>query len=418
MDRGVAIKTEDKSSTKTGTNKKEMSVKNLSGRVCYFSLTGDLALEAYAEGNYSTYSEEKKRINVKKDLKERLYFALLMFDKVILHCSDPLRSEIVLDVLYDFTDMIEQQRIVFIFSKHIKNIEKDYRKYIEGKVAEYRGSNGLFSHKEADSLTKKHINDSYYSRVIELLDKSPVLIRRVTDEDFSFNTLVLDDLTSPFKKEHMVIDGEANPSNIFALDLSLQQLLHICFFNYDKDNPTYPAFPPEKIEEIRNSVKTHLEQGNIISRSAIEEAMKKAGIDFYDEKRKAIKDAISLRMDILYCRMNCGNHFVLEFHPEYEYRGVYQLYCFMDFVAKFMYDDAEKSLSKEMFTKLDRDKRLGIARTLFISSMSDNLEILRMTLFSNEKSNYKKKVRKSYEQLLDKRMETYKEELALIMKEG
>ena len=95
--------------------KKTIEIDGLSERVCYFSLAGNLALDAFSKIKYSTFTKERRRSKLKKDFSQRLFLAVLMFDKVVMHCSDPLRSEIVLEVLEENRQWIKDGRILFVF---------------------------------------------------------------------------------------------------------------------------------------------------------------------------------------------------------------------------------------------------------------------------------------------------------------
>lgn len=122
--------------------KKILSVDELDGRVCYFSLSGNLALQAFEDIRLSTFSPIARKSKLRQALTDRFYFAVLMFDKVVLHCSDPLRSEIVLEFLEDHIQWIKVGRIVFIVSNHINNVKDDYENYIHQKIQEYSEANG------------------------------------------------------------------------------------------------------------------------------------------------------------------------------------------------------------------------------------------------------------------------------------
>ena len=169
--------------------KQDINVDDLTGRVCYFSLTGDQALEAFEKIKVSTF--HKKHQKLKQELFKRLVFAILMFDKVVMHCSDPLRKEIVLEILEENVQWIENERIVFIFSNHITDIRNDYKTYIDTKIKEY--SDGYYSEKEAASLNQPHMTEEYYKRVINILEKSPCIIRKSNLDTLAFDKLVLDD---------------------------------------------------------------------------------------------------------------------------------------------------------------------------------------------------------------------------------
>ena len=131
------------------TQKHKISVDRLEGRICYFSLTGDLAIKAFETIKLSTFQTDTKRKKLHDELIKRLDIAILMFDKVILHCSDPFRNEIVLSVLEERMDFIKSGKICFIFSTAIQDVRKDYFKYIDEKIKDYE--DGFYSIREQES---------------------------------------------------------------------------------------------------------------------------------------------------------------------------------------------------------------------------------------------------------------------------
>ena len=335
-----------------------------------------------------------------------------MFDKVVMHCSDPLRSDLVLEVLNNFKEMIKQGRILFIFSKHIKNIKQDFRKYIEDKESEYSGESGYFSEIEAQSLRPEYASDDYYDKVIELLDLSPFLVRKMPNTEYSFSSLVMTDLSTHGYQERIFTTSDLSSTRFLSSSMSLYQLLHIRVAR--GDNSPQPVFQPKIINNIQREIKRHLNQKNVISRSAIVEAMKKQNLFTDDDDfTENIKDAITLRMDILYCRMNCGNHLILEFHPAYEYRGSYQLDCFKIFIKILNLGFDESKLSKDWFNDLCKHERINSIRNMFIASMSDNREIVGMNVFDGDTTEYKDKFEKSFEELIRIRKNQYLEELGI-----
>ena len=114
-----------------------LQVNDLEKRVCYFSLAGDQALKAFEKFHIEGQDSEGSYKKLKAQVTQRLYFAVIMFDIVILHCSDPLRSPLIKEILNDHIDWIETGRIRFIASNDINDWQQDYEKYINRKYTEY-----------------------------------------------------------------------------------------------------------------------------------------------------------------------------------------------------------------------------------------------------------------------------------------
>lgn len=375
---GEKIRLEEKQTGSQGTEKEAVDINKMEGRVCYFSLAGDLALNTFSDNKLSTFSKDKRRNRLKSEFTQRLYLAILMFDKVVMHCSDPLRSEIVLEVLEEHVQWIESGHIVFIFSNHIKNIRDDYKKYIEDKIKEY--SEGYCSEKEAESLKQGHINTGYYERVIDLLEKTKYLIRKPDKDKYSFDRLVVDDLERQTQTENVIIDSFARLPQILSLNLSLYQLLHVRHLKckeYEENEVGRFVFPQDIVDDVVEKIRECLEQGNIIARSAIVDSLvekiKDKGSEITKLQKNVIK-AITLRMDILYCKMNSGEQLILEFHPSYELRNNYQLDCFKEYLKIISAEEKEFLSSVKIINKILQDNALDIFRMVFLNCMSDTRE--------------------------------------------
>lgn len=372
--------------------KKKVEIDELSDRVCYFSLAGNLALEAFNQIKYSTFSDEKRRRNkLKRDFTQRLFLAVLMFDKVVMHCSDPLRSEIVLEVLEENLQWIKEGRILFIFSHHINDIRSDFKEYIESKINEY--SEGFHSEKEAESLKQKHINDRYYERVICLLENANYLVLKSNKKGYTFDKLVIKDLTSQVQAENVIIDSNADLPQVLSLNLTLFQLLHMRHLRCNEDEEKEVGkfvFPKDIVDDVIEKLKHCLKQGNTISRSAIvdllEEEIRKKESKISKNQKKVL-DAVSLRMDILYCKMNSGEQLILEFHPAYENGSNYQLDCFNEYLKIIAETKKAISLTYEIVDKILCEEDLDYFRMLFLNCMADMREHMKLSQINSNAAN-------------------------------
>lgn len=361
----------------------DINVDKILGRTCYFSLSGDLAFKEF-EKNFSTFSDASKRRKVKEAFRQRLYFAVLMFDHVVMHCSDPLRTEIVLEVLEENVQWVENGNIMFIFPNGINDIQRDYSQYIQRKIGEYE--EGYFCEKEAASLNQKHMNEPYYLRVKNLLSKSPWLVRKSKNKDFFFDKLVLGDLDSSLHQEQVLVDSKLDLPQILSLSLSLYQLLNI--IKYDGGESSYKCehvFPIRTIKRVCRNIKEHLNQKNTIARTAIVDSLL-VELDKQEltEIQEAVIRAISLRMDVLYCHMNSGTQMILEFHPSYEHRSMYQLEYFLDFLKIIAQSDKKIKLNVDIINRMLLDPNLQVFRLCYLSSMADTYEHKNLAKYSFE----------------------------------
>lgn len=387
---------------------KPVRVESLPGRVCYFSLAGNLALKAFDELVCSAYNGDERRDLLKQNVEKRLHFAAIMFDTVVMHCSDPLRSEIILEILEEHSEWVKEGKILFIFSSKINNIRRDYRAYILKKRGQYR-KGGYRTKTEADSLDCPFMTDEYYERVISLLEKTPKLVRKTKAKNFSFDSLVLDDLNQ-YHSDRIFVDSHSDLSQILTLDLSLHQLLTIRILSiedYASDCKAEYAFSSNDVDAMTDAIRTHLKQGSVIARSAIVDSLTSTAVpanNRYKRQKQAILSAITLRMDVLYCRMNSGKHLILEFHPSYERHSIYQADCFFEYLSHIAGDDVEIELGKELVQQLCSDENINLFRVLYLAYMADTKELLNLTLSkSHNEREYKQALSDCFCDILEDR---------------
>lgn len=349
--------------------KNSVNVEDLKGRVCYFSLSGDLALQAYEDTAFKLIRRDKER-RLKESIFERLAFSVLMFDKTIMHCSDPLRSKMIYEILMVCSQWIEDERIGFVFSDSISSISNDYRNYIQRKINEY--SEGYHSEQERNSLQKDFIDDDYYNNVINLLDKTKSLIRKPHDSKYSFDRIVLADMQHNVDK--IVIDSmPTEHANIDSINCTLYQLMRIQYINKKHGEEVQYVFPEEVIDEVVSSVEDHLHSKSPIARSAIVEAIKLKLNKEPNRQQKDVLNAITLRMDVLYCRMNSGTRLILEFHPSYEKQSVYHIESFKCFIKAIAGGNMINPISLDFVNELlsCNDNEISHFRHCFLSCIAD-----------------------------------------------
>lgn len=355
--------------------KRVIQVNDLEERVCYFSLAGDQALKAFEKYYIDEGDETEHYKELKMKVTQRLYFAVIMFDVVIMHCSDPLRSPLIKDILQDHINWIIDGRIRFIASDDINDWNEDYNKYIDRKYTAYQ--RGFYAKLEAESLRQPHINEEYKQNVWELLSKSRYYIRKDQTANSQFTFLLKEDIKH--NNEHIVIGLDCEEDNMFAnvkqfaVEKTVYQLLHAQYYGESTNNNIQYVFDIEKVKCVFTKVRKALEKKLAVARPALVEAMKEQ-MNELSELQEVILDAITLRMDLLYCRMNAGKHLILEFHPSYEQYTLYKLDCFNLYLKKFNYQVTLDLLTMEMVNQMVNSHEIDDFRKIFLACMADTHE--------------------------------------------
>lgn len=302
----------------TRENKRIVKVNELEGRCAYFPLSDYHNIRIFKEHNGAK--------NIKKEIENRLYMALLLFDTVILHCADPLRSEIIYEILNENLNFIENGNISFVFSNSINNIKADYRRYIENKISKYEVNE--FSSIDIDSLRQDHMSQEYYEKVITLLDKTPSILKKGKDGSGGFKELIKSDLDNNVE---LAIMGRSSygRSHVRLMNLSLYQLLNLKYFDGEK---ICSVFENEKIQEFIEGWESGADIGTPFSRHTIVEQLRKEFSGGRNQEK--VIDVIETRLSLLYSKLNCGNHQIIEFHPAIEKRSIYNWSFFETYLSE------------------------------------------------------------------------------------
>lgn len=360
------------------TEKKQCSVHDLNGRACYFSLSGDLALKAYMELALSAIRKEQRVGRLKRDVLQRLYYSVLMFDIVLMHCSDPLRSEMIFEILSNHRDWIEKGQIAFIYASNIFDIKTDYRKYIQRKIQEYSMLDS-FCEPEMNSLKQDHMTDQYYNDVISLLDASEYIVRKPLESEYKFTNFVQNDL-NPEVGQIVISSKPTDRAPVDAASMTLYQLMSVKYID-KSTGKLKPVFPENIIEEVLETIEEHLDQGIMIARSAvvsmIEDRFKTDGRRL-NRQQTSVLNAITLRMDILYCKMNSGKCLILEFHPSYEPHSSYQIKYFAQYCKKI--GRKSTNITKELVDQILSCKKNEVVsfRECYLACVSDARELMQL----------------------------------------
>lgn len=349
----------------------ELEVSKLDGICAYFPLADCFNLKVFARKKRINGDNQKKKEKMKSEISNRLLMALLLYDHVLMHCSDPLRDELVFEVLSSCVDFIDEGSILFVFSNKIVNISNDYQKYIKNKSIEY--SENDFSKEDISSLNQKHITDDYFIKVIELLNRTPTMLKKGKEGRLGFKTLIQNDLV-PNGQEIAIIGNDNNYtfSHMRLLNLSLYQLLHL---KYYKNGKIIEIFDEGKIEDFLREWNESCLQGDSFSRHTIVEQLNEECVEHKKTKRgvmqKEVLDAIETRLSILYSYLNCGPHHIIDFNPSTEKRSVDNIESFNFYVRKIAKREDDVKLTSEIVRNIRRDKEWKNFRYEFFSCMSE-----------------------------------------------
>jgi hypothetical protein len=334
-------------------------IENLPGRCAYFPHTDYHNLAILNE----KYKTEKF---LKDELVKRLLHYLLCFDTILIHSSDPLRSRIVYDILSKNDSLIINGAIKFVFSFSINDISRDYRKYIERKTEEY-GKNPN-SKLDIVSLTQPHMTDEYWLDVTKLLNKTPELLRRSESGSQIFGDLIEHDLS---EIEHITMHKDyLDSSEINLLNLTLYQLLHL------QINEKGPIFDSGDIDGFIKSWKNDISTPAPFSRHTITTELNnmankgnnaRKGISVQAKKR--LVKAIEYRLSMLYSKISCSDHFLLELDPDKERRSLYSWLFIKLFLENI--SNRQISLNCQKVQKIRSDSEWRIFKEAFALSMCD-----------------------------------------------
>lgn len=347
-------------------NKKIVKVSELEGRCVYFPLADYHNIRIFKEHSYrkGNVSDQK----VKKDIANRLFLALLLFDKVIMHCSDPLRSEVIYEILMDNLELVKSGKILFVFSNSINSIEKDYKKYIQEKISEYERN--AFSSTDIDSLKQGHMTEEYYDKVIALLNKTPYMLKKGKDGSSGFKELIQADLDSNVEVAVMGRNNFAR-SHVRLLNLSLYQLLNL---KYADVKEIKGVFEHAKMEEFITTWESDTDEGAPFSRHTIVEQLRKeflSGSETQKKNQEKVINVIETRLSLLYSKLNCGLHQIIEFHPATEKRSVYNWRYFQSFLVEIAENRNVELTNKKVVEIINTKDEWERFRNEFLSCMAD-----------------------------------------------
>lgn len=217
---------------------------------------------------------------------QHLETALLLADKVVLHCADPYRSSQVAATLLELQPCISSGDLLFLLGENTQNPRNHFRSYIDFKIQQYRKSE--LGHHDVDSLA--NVDTDAIDRAEGLLGASPyALIRGFSGAD-GFIRAVRRDLQPA---EPITICEHFAASIISQLGLALRQLLDLSHQAADGTLSRVVA-DSSTVGTLQAEV-NRLANHNSFSRQILMEALRRrTGIQETDALYEAFEERVSL----------------------------------------------------------------------------------------------------------------------------
>jgi hypothetical protein len=219
-------------------------------------------------------------------VEQHLEAALLLADKVVIHCADPYRSNQVAAALFELQPGVSAGDLLFLLGENAQNPRAHFRGYIDFKIQQYGKSE--LGQRDVDSLSQVDTDAS--ERAETLLQASPyALIRGFSGAD-GFNRAVRRDLQPA---EPITICEPFPASVISQLGLTLRQLLDL---SHQAAGGTLTRVVAEsaavaKMQADINRLANH----NSFSRQILMEAIRRGtGIQEADPVYEAFEERVSL----------------------------------------------------------------------------------------------------------------------------
>jgi hypothetical protein len=219
-------------------------------------------------------------------VEQHLEAALLLADKVVIHCADPYRSSQVASALLELQPCTSIGDLLFLLGENTQNPRTHFRGYIDFKIHQYSKSE-LGQH-DVDSLA--NVDADAIERAEALLGASPyALIRGFSGAD-GFIRAVKRDLQPA---EPITICEHFAASVISQLGLTLRQLLDLSHQATDGTLSRVVADSSTvgKLQAEINRLANH----NSFSRQILMEAIRRGtGIEETDALYEAFEERVSL----------------------------------------------------------------------------------------------------------------------------
>jgi hypothetical protein len=293
--------------------------------------------------NFNLY----KRIHGSVPLVNHLETALLLSDHAIIHCTDPYRSPLVLDLLTEFHDFVTNGSILFLLGSSIQTPKKDFIFYIASKAAQYRES-GL-GEADINSLNLS-ASEAEPEGVLQILEDSPYLLHRGYKGTDAFVQAVKNDFA---QTEVLATSYSPLLGKLSHVNLTLRQILCLC--QIGTDGTTIPLVAAkEQTESIINELNRRIDHHSFsrqILLSLVREALKGRNVD------QAYFDLLEIRTNLLHLRINVGPHTFTEFHPQRERNSPYDYAYLLEHLATLSNRAPKERCGVELVKTLRRQRQ-------------------------------------------------------------
>jgi hypothetical protein len=284
--------------------KPQLELRNLPSR-CILLSVSDIR-------NYHLYS----RLAGEVPLRSHLETALLLGNKVIIHCADPFRSESVLELLYEYQEFVASGDILFLMGSTIDDVKQDYVGYLRRKADQYLKSD--YGDTDANEISDRLQDVDYLTRVMDLLDMNPFLLHRGFVGTRRFVTAVKLDLE---KSERMVVCGSVMGSKLSNLNLSIFQLLNLEEIPDGGSKRKRVFAGREKATKLIDRLQGGINHKSF-SRQILMNIFSEVLGPVLDEKA-GCRDLLETRVNLLHLHMNVDAHTFLELSPERDANSPY-----------------------------------------------------------------------------------------------
>ncbi|MEU6404106.1 hypothetical protein [Streptomyces sp. NPDC046985] len=213
--------------------------------------------------------------------------ALLLADKVVLHCADAYRSKRVADLLHEYQACISAGDLLFLLGENTHNPRAHFRNYIDYKIQQYGKSD--LGQRDAASLV--NVDPDAANRTEELLALSPyALIRGFSGADCFIRAVKQDFQPS----EPLTIREHFSASIVLnQLNVTIRQLLDLTH-QTSHGETTRVVADAVAVGHLQSEV-TRLASHNSCSRQILMEAIRQAtGIREHDALHEAFEERVSI----------------------------------------------------------------------------------------------------------------------------
>lgn len=286
-----------------------------------------------------------RRIAEEIPLRAHLETAILLGDKVFMHCADPYRSSEIYDLLYEYIHFIDNGTILFLLASSIKDVKSDYKKYLTNREHLYNKS--PYGHTDYKFLRSPVTNPSDIESVSNLIMRSPFALRRGFSGSEQFKIAIEKDLNQ--SEEFMIKSPWGNSKISKNLNLTLYQLLHLVELNNGRQERRVYADTEEAASLIQMT--NQKLQSNKLSRNELLTLFSQR-LKLEDNGDSTCLDKIQSRINLLHAHANIGKHTLMELHPNRDKSSFYYYKLLFDHLGYLSNGGEVNSLGVEKLKKL------------------------------------------------------------------